>query len=153
RALSVAFLENQTALQFGDLAADVVGLGQIKGARPLAGALRFGGGGDLRQVGGIGHPLVALVLKKEPGRRLGAGTGKADKRHGAVGILDGDLQRRPQLVGVKRPVTGLILPARILLDKLAIADLLPVANAGGIAGERRVVGAEAVVGRAVGREA
>src|SRR5262249_18282332 len=48
---------------------------------------------------------------------------------------------------------GLVLPARILLDELAIPNLLPIADAGRIAGERRAVRAKTVVGRALGGEA
>ena len=80
----------------------MIGLRQTVGARTLVSALRLGDGGNLRQVRGIGHPLVALVFEEETVRRLGARAGETGERHCAVRILDGELQRGPQLVGVER---------------------------------------------------
>ena len=48
-------------------------------------------------------------------------------------VLHGELQGGPQLVRIERAVAGLVLPAGVLLDELLVADLAPVADAGGIA--------------------
>jgi len=69
-----------------------------------------------------------------------------------VVVLDGELQRGAQLMGIERAVAALIGPAGVLLDEGLVADLLPRADARRIAAE---IGASAgsVVGGAVAGEA
>ena len=93
RALGIALLEHQATLELGDGLVDVIGLGQVVVARALAAALRLGDGRDLRQVGRVRHPLVALVLEEQAERRLRPRAGDADERHGPVRVLDRELQR------------------------------------------------------------
>ena len=50
-------------------------------------------------------------------------------------ILDGELQRRAQLMRIERAMARLVLPARILLDESLVADRAPVADARRIAGK------------------
>src|SRR5262249_60805024 len=98
------------------------------GGRAAAASLSRCERGNLRQPRLIGPPLVAFVLEEEAVRRLRARAGEPHKRDGTVRVLDGELQCGPQLVGVERPMAGLVLPTRALLDELCVANVLPLSH-------------------------
>ena len=119
--------------ELGDAALELVGGRELLDGSVLRRALGGGRRRNLRILGRLRHPLVALVDEEQTVGDLRAGTGVSRKGHGAVRVLDGELQRYPRMVRVKRAVTGLVEPARILLEELLVADLLPGADARRIA--------------------
>ncbi len=150
--LGLALAQHQAALQLRDFAVDVVGLGQVLHTGFLRPALGFGHRRDLGIFRRIRYPLVALVAQEQAGGDLGTGAGGTDIGHGTMRVLDGELKGRTQLVRIERTMAGLVDPARVLVDELGVADLAPVADAGGIAGERDILLGVAVVGGALTRE-
>ena len=68
-------------------------------------------------------------------------------------IFGTQLQRRAQLLRIERAMARLIKPAGVFIDERLVADLAPIANAGGITGQIALISRTAVVGGPVSREA